>query len=136
MTADPIVSVLKAELDTARALVETLEQQRRALIARDLERLNELTEILEGQFEHFNVLLQTRAQAMREAPDLTDRHGELMRRIARVEVRVMDLAALNQDLVADRLAYVGAMLAVILPDCGDGYRPEGGRPALTVSRSA
>ncbi|MGC9320595.1 MAG: flagellar export chaperone FlgN [Armatimonadota bacterium] len=136
MTADPIVSVLEAELETARALVETLEQQRRALIARDLERLSELTEILEGQFEHFNTVLQTRTQAMQEAPELTDRHADLVRRISRAEVRVVNLATLNQDLVADRLAYVGAMLGALLPECGDGYQPGAARPALSVSRSA
>ncbi len=139
MTTDPIVSVLEAELETGRALADTLERQRMALIERDVDMINELSGIIEGQFEHFNLLLQTRARAMADDDAITDRRAALVREVAHVEARMMDLARLNQTLLADRLAYVTAVLGALAPDAaGAGYSAPGGarRAVGALARSA
>lgn len=136
MTIDSIRPLLEEELELGCALAQTLDRQRRALIDRDLDRLTELTGILEGQFKRFNELLTARAD--RPSPDRPgDDDPRLMRQIARIERRVMDLAQLNQELIADRLAYVGAMLGVIMPgETRPGYGPDGSRHPAAISRSA
>ncbi len=139
MTADALLSILEAELDTGAALVDTLERQRVALVERDLDRITELTDILAGQFGHLNTLLQMRESAMRDEPDTDDARAAMMRRVRRVEACVINQAAVNQTLLADRLAYVAAMLGALLPDrpaygAAEGRVPRASGPA--VSRSA
>jgi len=138
MTTDPIVSVLEAELETGRALADTLERQRVALIERDVDQVNELCGILEGQFEHLNLLLQTRARAMADDGAITDRRAALVREVAHVEARMMDLAQLNQTLLADRLAYVTVVLGALAPDDAGAYSAPGGarRAVGALARSA
>ncbi len=138
MTTDPIVSVLEAELETGRALADTLERQRVALIERDVDQVNELSGILEGQFEHLNLLLQTRARAMADDGAITDRRAALVREVAHVEARMMDLAQLNQTLLADRLAYVTVVLGALAPDDAGAYSAPGGarRAVGALARSA
>lgn len=124
MTADVLDSILEAELDTSRLLLDTLDRQREALIARDVEQIDELTDLLENQMTHFNTLVETRMRAMRADDRVTDRRAELMRRIRHTEARMLRLARLNHDLIADRLSYVGAMLATLGLRGADGYGPE------------
>lgn len=135
MTADAVSSILEAELETGTLLVETLDRQRRALIERDLERITELTGILEGQMEHFSMLVDARTEAIdADAPELSEECAQLLRRIRNVETRVLHLAELNQDLIADRLAYVGAMLSTIGLTGAAGYGAD--TQATAMSRSA
>lgn len=123
MTADAIVSILEAELDSGAALLETLECQRVALIERDLKRLDEITGTLQDQFAHFNLVLQSRAQALDGVAPLDDRTAGLLRRARLLEARVAGLAQLNNELLADRLARVNAVLSALLPDPEVGYSP-------------
>lgn len=137
MTDDPVVAVLRAELETGEELARSLERQREALVTRNIDRLGELTEIIEGQFAHFNTLMQTRERILGDAPALTDATAALLRQIARTEARIKELAELNQSLIADRLAYVGAMLSAIRPERGAAYSAGGQmRAQAALSRSA
>jgi len=138
MTADAIVSILEAELDAGAALAETLERQRVALIERDLKGLDELTERLQEQFAHFHLVLQTREQALAGAGPLGDRAAALLREARGLEARVIGLARLNNDLLADRLARVNAVLTALLPDTAAGYSPAGElrRSGGALARSA
>jgi len=135
MTADALTSILEAELKTGTLLMGTLDRQREALIARDLVAIDELTAALEGQMAHFGTLVEARTQAMQADEGVTDRRAELMRRIRHTEARVLRLARLNQDLIADRLAYVGAMLSALGLKSAPGYAPEGAR-SRALLRSA
>ncbi len=128
MTADALTSILEAELETGTLLMSTLDRQREALIARDLDCIDELTAALEGQMAHFGTLVEARMAAMAHDEDITDRGAELMRRIRHMEARVLRLARLNQDLIADRLAYVGAMLSTLGLTSAAGYAPDGAHP--------
>ncbi|MGD9498188.1 MAG: hypothetical protein AB7Y46_17940 [Armatimonadota bacterium] len=124
MSAGPIVSPLEAALQTGQALVEDLERQRMALIERDLDRVNELTHTLEGRFRRFALLLHTRAGLLTAEGTLTEGQAALLREVGHVEARVVGLARLNQELLADRLAGVSAMLGLLLPDSAAGaYAP-------------
>lgn len=134
MTADELTCILEAELETGELLADTLDRQRRALVQRDLDRVNEITEVLEGQMEQFGSLVEARTRAMREDAAITDRRSDLLERIRRTEGRVLRLAELNQDLIADRLAWVGAMLSTVGLTGEAGYGPEA--QGRTLSRSA
>jgi hypothetical protein len=134
MTDEPVGSILEAELETGALLEQTLERQRKALVARDLDRITELTGILEEQMEHFNLLVQARTEALAEEMPLSDRDAELLRRIRQTEARVLRLSELNQDLIADRLAWVSAMLSTIGLTGAAGYGVDAG--AGQISRSA
>lgn len=135
MSADALTSILEAELQTGTLLMGTLDRQREALIARDLECINELTVTLEEQMAHFATLVETRAKAMASDRSVTDGRAELIRRIRHTEARVLRLARLNQDLIADRLAYVGAMLSTLGLTSAPGYAPDEAHPR-TLLRSA
>ncbi len=147
MTADAVLSILEAELETGELLTETLNRQRQALIERDLDRISEITGLLDGQMEHFSDLVDARKHALgqQETPPGGET-AELLRRIRRTEGRVLRLAELNQDLIADRLAYVGAMLSTLglTEAAGYGSQAAAGRcpagaaeaPAGMMSRSA
>ena len=135
MTADALTSILEAELQTGTLLMSTLDRQREALIARDLDCINELTVALEEQMAHFGTLVEARTKAMASDQSVTDDRAELMRRIRHTEARVLRLAILNQDLIADRLAYVGAMLSTLGLTSAAGYAPDGAHPR-TLLRSA
>lgn len=134
MTADAVTSVLEAELASGELLEVTLERQREALLRRDLDRINELTDTLEGQMEHFGTLVETRSYALDGRAPVDERSADLLRRVRRTEKRVLRLAEINQDLIADRLACVGALLSTLgLSDPG-GYGVE--PHPQTMSRSA
>lgn len=134
MTADAVGPILEAELETGALLEQTLERQRTALVARDLDRITELTGVLEGQLEHFNLLVQARTEVFDEDTPLSDRSADLLRRIRQTEARVLHLCSLNQELIADRLAWVGAMLSTIGLTGAAGY---GAAPRTgAMSRSA
>src|SRR5690554_1608282 len=135
MTADALTSILEAQVQTGALLVETLDRQRAALVERDLERLLEITETLEEQVRDFGALVEARTEALADAPaQPADEHAGLLRRIRRTEARVMRLTRLNQELLADRLAYVGAMLSTVGLAGATGYGAEPRMGAL--SRSA
>ncbi len=138
MTADVVVSILEAELTAGGMLTETLERQRVALIERDLKCLDELSERLHEQFAHFHLLLQSREQALAAAGPLGDRSAALLREARRLEARVVGLARLNNELLADRLARVNAVLASLLPETAVGYSRAGElhRSGGTLARSA
>jgi hypothetical protein len=138
MTADAVVSILEAELESGGVLVATLEHQRVALIERDLTRLDELTGQLQGQFAHFSLLLRTRVRSMETTGALSDRGAALLREAQRLEARVAGLAQLNNELLADRLACVNTVLAALLPEATGGYSSTGEtRPSgNTLARSA
>jgi hypothetical protein len=135
MTAADITSVLDEELEIGELLAETLECQRRALLKRDLERISELTGVLEGQMEHFSTVVEARVEAMTgEDVQLGEHCGELLQRVRHIEARILRLAEINQDLIADRLAYVGAMLSTVGLTGAAGYGAQA--PASALSRSA
>ena len=134
MTDDPMKSVLEAELDSAGRLLESLEQQRQALLARDLDLVDELTASIEQQFEHFGLLIETRVTALRADGAHHVRHGALLRRLRSTETRLLRLAQLNHELIADRLAHVGAMLSVVGMSIEPGYASHA--PGASMSRSA
>jgi len=134
MTDDPVGCILEAELETGALLERTLERQRKALVARDLDRITELTGTLEGQMEHFNLLVQARTEVLDEDTPLSDRSADLLRHIRQTEARVLRLSELNQDLIADRLAWVGAMLSTIGLTGAAGYGADA--TAGHMSRSA
>ncbi|MFW5866646.1 MAG: flagellar export chaperone FlgN [Armatimonadota bacterium] len=139
MTIADLSSILQSELSAGELLVETLDQQRRALIERDLDRITELTGILEGQMERFSALVDARAEALSGADDLISAEGaRVLQRIRQTEGRVLRLATLNQDLIADRLAYVGAMLSTIgiTNAAGYGAGPHAAAAPGATSRSA
>jgi len=138
MTADAIVSILEAELAAGAALAETLERQRVALIARDLEGIDELTERLQEQFAHFHAVLRSREQALPAVGSPGDRVAALLREARDLEARVVGLARLNNELLADRLARVNTVLSALLPETAAGYSPAGGlrRSGGTLARSA
>ena len=135
MTAEAVSSILEAELETGELLAQTLDRQRRALIRRDLDRITEITGILERQMRHFATLVQERTEALEHAHGpISGERAEILRRIERTEKRVLQLAELNQDLIADRLAWVGAVLSTIGLTGAAGYGVEAQTTAL--SRSA
>lgn len=134
MTDDAVASILEAELETGALLLDTLDRQRRALIARDLDLINDLTGALEEQVAQFMALAEARASAVGDAVEMTGRRAELLRLVRRTEGRMLRLARLNQDLIADRLACVGAMLSTLGLAGAAGYGPGGRDSAL--SRSA
>ncbi|MFP4248900.1 MAG: flagellar export chaperone FlgN [Armatimonadota bacterium] len=135
MTADTLSSMLNAELEAGELLAETLDCQRRALIERDLDRISRITGVLDGQMEHFTALVERRIKAVEDAGGaLNEDCAELLERIRRTERRVLRLAELNQELIADRLAYVGAMLSTIGMTGPAGYGAD--TASATVSRSA
>ncbi|MFW5867018.1 MAG: flagellar export chaperone FlgN [Armatimonadota bacterium] len=135
MTADTLSSMLNAELEAGELLAEALDCQRRALIERDLDRISRITGVLEGQMEHFTALVERRIKAVEAAGGaLNEDCAELLERIRRTERRVLRLAELNQELIADRLAYVGAMLSTIGMTGPAGYGAD--TASATVSRSA
>jgi len=133
MVDDAVNAILEAELETGTLLLDTLERQRQALIARDLDRITELTGILEGQMEHFNILVEIRTETIDADTPLDDRAAGLLRSIRHTEARVLRLAQLNQDLIADRLAWVGAMLSTIGLTGTAGYGVETRAGALSKS---
>jgi len=131
--------MLEEELQAGKLLAETLDRQREALIARDLDRITELTAALEGQMERFRALVKTRVSALDSGgADLSDEDADVLQRIHRVEGRVLRLAELNQDLIADRLAYVGAMLSTMGMTDAAGYGAAASSAATVgaMSRSA
>jgi hypothetical protein len=140
MAADDLTELLQAELALGEALIETLKRQRAALFDRDTERMNELTEVLEGQLGQFAELLERRFDGGEDASRPTFRQHELIERVRRTEARVTQLADFNQELIADRLAWSNAMLSAMgLGESGAGYgRDDGGDSpsASAVSRSA
>ncbi|MFO8080801.1 MAG: flagellar export chaperone FlgN [Armatimonadota bacterium] len=135
MAADALSSMLNAELETGELLAETLDCQRRALIERDLDRISRITGVLEGQIEHFTALVEGRIKAVEDAGGAPNEDcAELLERVRQTERRVLRLAELNQELIADRLAYVGAMLSTIGMTGPAGYGAD--TASATVSRSA
>lgn len=124
MNADALTSLLEAELDASRALAETLEAQRRALLEPEPAVLSALTDRLAGQFEHLSTLLQARWAAFDPPPALDAREAALLREARLMQARVAGLAQLNQELLADRIAYVGVVLGALTPDTTPpSYRP-------------
>lgn len=135
MTAEALTSILVAELETGTLLAETLDRQRRALLERDLAGVSEATEILEGQIEHLRLLVAARVKTLEDSDGrLSDECAELLRRIRQTEARIARLVGLNQDLIADRLAWTSAMLSTIGITGAAGYGPDAHSAAL--SRSA
>lgn len=134
MAAADSSQMLKAELHTGELLAETLHQQREALVARDLDRITELTVALEGQMERFRAVVDARVAALEGGSEmLSDADAHLLQRVRHTEGRVLRLAELNQDLIADRLACVGAMLSTMGITDATGY---GGRASSAVSLGA
>lgn len=139
MTTDALSSILEAELQTGQALAETLDRQRQALVARDLERIIELTGTLEGQMEHFRTLVVVRMESLSHFDgELSEACASLLQRTRQMEGRVLRLSELNQDLIADRLAYVNAMLSTIGLTGAAGYGSAGdaAQHRSALSRSA
>jgi len=139
MTAEALVSLLEAELDASRALAETLEAQRRALLEPEPAVLSALTDRLAGQFGHLSALLQMRWDAAEPAPALDAQEAALLREARLVQARIAGLAQFNQELLADRLAYVGVILGALTPDSTPpGYRAGGSprRAPGALARSA
>lgn len=139
MTAHTATSILEAELEASELLAETLNRQRHALIQRDPEGINEITGILEEQMAHLTDVVRTRTDLLgRKETRLTAEQAELVRRIRRSEARVLRLAELNEELIADRLAYVGAMLSLIGPGNPAGYGADARAevPVGAMSRTA
>jgi hypothetical protein len=138
------LKALAAELEAARELAGLLESQRDALIAQDTERLDEVTAALQEHTGQFRYLVQTREQAFREAPELDTEDIAFLRELHSVEAQLQSLAQLNQQIIADRLAYVRVLLSRICPDEGEiGYAPtrrtamgKGGAGASGMARSA
>ena len=118
------LKALAAELEAARALTELLQRQRDALIAQDTERLDEVTARLQEQFGQFRYMVQTREAALGEAPDLGPDEVALLRELRTAESELQILAEVNQQILADRLAYVRALLGQIYPqEQAVGYAP-------------
>lgn len=139
MAEESPVAQLEAELELGEAVAETLERQRSALLERDLNQMNELTDVLENQLRQFAGLLE--GSPAREASiPATGPQRALLERVRRTRVRVMELADFNEKLIADRLAWSNAMLTALgMTDAGPGYAPEGQRRSgskSAVSRSA
>lgn len=132
MTSDVLSALLEAELDAGTLLLNALDRQREALVARDLEAMDDLTAALEDRMAQFSALVQTRIESLASRPDLTDHHRALVQRARHTEARLLRLAQLNHDLIADRLACVGAMLATLGLTTEAGYAPAGGcsRPVV------
>ena len=137
------LEALSAELLAAGQLARSLENQRDALVAQDAERLDEMTASLQEQFEQFRYLVQRREAAFNGAPP-TGEESDLLRQLRAVEYRVQALAQLNQEILADRLAYLRAMLALLRPEeQAAAYGPPGqangaanGSPRPRIARSA
>lgn len=137
MSDDTVVSILEAELEMGRELAHTLECQRQAIIDRDIARLDELTGILEGQFGRFNELLTARVGAKDTSPRIDDRRAELERQAMHVEARVVSLARLNHELLADRLAGFAPLVAALaLNHSPLAYRAVGERAQAARRRLA
>jgi hypothetical protein len=138
------LKALSAELEAARELAELLERQRDALIAQDTERLDEVTAGLQERADQFRYLVQTREQAFREAGELGSEDIAFLRELHSVEAQLQSLAQLNQQIIADRLAYVRVLLSRLCPDEGQvGYAVtrksatgKGGPGASGMARSA
>lgn len=139
MTAQTLVSLLEAELTASRAVAETLDVQRRALLAPEPSVLEEISDRLADEFEHLSALLQMRQAACDSEPEPNTRAAALLREVRLTQARIAGLAGLNQELLADRLAYVSAILGALTPGAapcayGAGEPP---RPAPTaIARSA
>ncbi len=134
MTRDGRTAILEAELQTAELLTETLDNQREALVERDVDRLNEVTAALEDQIAHFGTLVEARKTELEGGPSPREAEAELLRQIRGAERRLLHLAEINQDLIADRLACVSGLLSTLgLTDTGV-YGPQ--RQHQRVRRSA
>ena len=122
MICQASVELLEAELELGAGLVEALERQRSALLQRDLDQIDELTELLEKQLHLFVGLLERRSGELEGSVAATGPDRELLDRVRRTEVRVMELAEFNENLIADRLAWSSAMLVALgVADTGPGY---------------
>lgn len=125
--------LLEAELELGEALAHTLEEQRDALLASDLVRINTLTELLEEQLKLFVGLIERRCRLAETETEFSGRDRELLHRTRRTEVRVMELADFNEKLIGDRIAWSTAMLSALgMSEAGSGYGPHS-RPAPQVS---
>ncbi len=131
MTDDPLVAILEAELAAGTRLMEALDRQREALIARDLCAIEEISSDLEPLMAQFGIFLEARKRALDEDRQCRLLPPDLMQRVRQAEGRILRLAQLNQDLLADRLAYIGAMLAKLGLVSQVGYAPEAARSRPT-----
>lgn len=138
------LETLSAELEAAEQLARSLEGQRDALIAQDADRLDDTTASLQDQFEQFRYLVQRREAAFGDETSPTGEELDLLRQLRAADYRVKSLAELNQEILADRLAYLRAMLALLRPEeQAVGYGPPGqangaanGSPRPRIERSA
>ncbi len=120
------LKALSAELKAAERLTQSLEGQRDALIAQDADRLDEVTASLQDQFEQFRYLVQRREAAFGDMSPPTGEELDLLSRLRAADYRAKTLAELNQEILADRLAYLRAMLALLRPkEQAAGYGPAG-----------
>jgi len=116
---------LAAEVDHTLRVCELLEQQREALLGRDLARLEAVTAALEREFEQLVGLLRARAQT----PPAPEAHAAssaraLAHQARAARARLLALVALNQAIIGDRLAWVNALLGQVNPAAmGAGYGP-------------
>ncbi len=125
MTNEATVALLESELELGEALIETLESQRSALLERDLDQMEQFTDLLEEQLELFLGLLEKRSHMPEEEIAATGPTRALLDRLRRTEVRVIELAEFNEKLIADRLAWSNAMLAALgMAGTEKGYGPD------------
>jgi hypothetical protein len=123
MTDDPLVAILQAELEAGTRLMDALDRQREALVERDLCAIEETSRDLEPLMAQFGIFVEARKRAL-AGDGKRPPQRDLMQRVRHTEARIIRLAQLNQDLLADRLAYVGAMLSSLGLAGQVGYAPE------------
>ncbi len=123
MTDDPLVAILEAELEAGTGLMEALDRQREALVERDLCAIEETSRALEPLMAQFGIFVDARKRVL-DGDGQRPPQRDLMQRVRHTEAGILRLAQLNQDLLADRLAYVGAMLSRLGLAGQVGYAPE------------
>ena len=118
------LETLSVELEAVQKLAESLESQRDALIERDIGHIEDLSVRLEDGFAQVGDLAVEREAAFRDAPLPSSEELALLRQLRAAEHQVMSLADLNQQIIADRLAYLRVMLDQMHPDGQSaGYAP-------------
>jgi len=138
------LEALTVELQAAHQLAQSLESQREALIAKDTDRLAEITASLRDQFALFRSAVAEREANFGAAPTPSGKELALLAQLRAADYRVKALAELNHEILADRLAYLRLMLEQICPRTpGTGYYPTArageagsGVPPAQVARSA
>jgi len=127
-------ATLADEVDRTLKVCDLLEQQRDALLSRDLTQIERLTGMLESEFEALASLVGSRDLACDSTGRGPDAR-ELAREVRAAQARLAVLVALNQAIIGDRLACIAAALGQIDPALlGAGYRPGG--PASVRARGA